>query len=99
VAYAVRAGAVYALAQRTWAVRYDWPPVARLLGITIVTGSLGMVAARAPLLASIGLHVGLLATYAGAVWGLGVLSPADRLALRTSVRSPASAVAVILGRS
>jgi O-antigen/teichoic acid export membrane protein len=99
VAYAVRAGAVYALAQRTWAVRYDWAPVARLLGITIVTGSLGMVAARAPLLASIGLHVGLLATYAAAVWGLGVLSPADRLALRKSVRSPASAVAVILGRS
>jgi O-antigen/teichoic acid export membrane protein len=98
VAYAVRAGAVYALAQRTWPVRYDWAPVMRLLLIAVVSGALGTVAAMGSLWASIALHIALFAGYAGAAWRLGVLSPADRAALRTSVRSPASAVAVILGR-
>jgi O-antigen/teichoic acid export membrane protein len=98
-AYAVRAGAVYALAQRTWVVRYQWTPVIKLLLIASVTGALGMLAARASLWASIGLHVALFAGYAGAAWRLGVLSSADRAALRKAVRSPASAVAVILGRS
>jgi O-antigen/teichoic acid export membrane protein len=98
-AYAVRAGAVYALAQRTWAVRYDWAPVLRLLLIAGVAGALGAVASRAPLWGSIGLHVALFAGFVAGAWRLGVLSPADRAALRRSVRSPASAVAVILGRS
>jgi O-antigen/teichoic acid export membrane protein len=98
-AYAVRAGAVYALAQRTWAVRYEWAPVGRLLFIAGVIGAIGTVAARAPLWASIASHAALFAVYAGAVWGLGVLSPTDRATLRKSVRSPASALSLILGRS
>jgi O-antigen/teichoic acid export membrane protein len=98
-AYAVRAGAVYALAQRAWVVRYEWGPVIRLLLIAGVTGALGVVAARTPLWASIVLHVALFGGYVGAAWRLGVLSPADRAALRRSVRSPGSAIAVILGRS
>jgi O-antigen/teichoic acid export membrane protein len=98
-AYAVRAGAVYVLAQRTWHVRYQWTPVIRILAIGCVTTALGMIAAQTPIWASIALHAALFVGYAGAVWTLGVLSPADRAALRTSVRSPASAVALILGRS
>jgi O-antigen/teichoic acid export membrane protein len=98
-AYAVRAGAVYALAQRTWAVRYQWAPVIRLLLIAGVIGALGTVAARAPLWASIVSHAALFVAYAGGAWRLGVLSPADRATLQKSVRSPASALALILGRS
>jgi O-antigen/teichoic acid export membrane protein len=98
-AYAVRAGAVYVLAQRTWPVRYEWAPVIRLLAIACVTGALGVVAAQTPVATSIALHVALFVGYVGAVWSFGVLSTADRAALRKSVRSPASAIAVILGRS
>jgi O-antigen/teichoic acid export membrane protein len=98
-AYAVRAGAVYALAQRTWAVRYEWAPVIRLLLIASVVGALGTLAARAPLWASIACHAALFVGYVAATWRLGVLSPADRATLGKSLRSPASAVALILGRS
>jgi O-antigen/teichoic acid export membrane protein len=98
-AYAVRAGTVYVFAQRTWPVRYDWRPVIRLLLVTVAVGAVGAIASRAPLLLSLTLHVALLGAYAAAVWSVGILAPADRMALRKSVRSPTSAVAVILGRS
>lgn len=98
-AYGVRTGAIYVLAQRTWPVRYDWSPVVRLLLIACLAGAGGLLASRAPIGLSIGLHILLFVGYAVAVWNLGVLSSADRRALRTSIRSPASAIAAILGRS
>ncbi len=98
-AYAVRTGAVYVFAQRTWPIRYEWTPVIRLLVIACVTGVAGVVASRAPVGIAIALHILLFIGYAGAVWSFGVLSPADRTVLLTSVRSPASAIGAILGRS
>jgi O-antigen/teichoic acid export membrane protein len=85
--------------QRLWPIRYEWAPVARLLGLAVLVSAAGLaVPSTMPVVASIGLHAGLLAIYAVALWHLGVIAEPARARVRAIVRSPRAAVSGLLTR-
>lgn len=91
-AFFVRWSLTYAVSQRVWPIRYDWPPVFRLLAVA--TGC-SLVAVLAPALAlpvSIALHLVLLVVYGILVWLAAILTPEEKQLIRGSVNRVAGTI-------
>jgi len=94
--FAVREFLVYNRAQGLWPIKFNWPPVLRLVALATVVCTVGvLVAANGPWM-SLALDTSLLVAYLAGVWFLDVLSEDDRLALRRFLRSPRATLAAFM---
>jgi len=97
IAFAIRYVIIYISAQRLWRVQYEWTPVVRLTLIAGVVYAASFAIRTDELILSLALRAGLLVVYAVAVWFGGVLSNADRCAVRLAVASPRLLLARMAG--
>ena len=97
--FAVREGAVYAISQRLWPVKYRWGPVLRIVVLAVIVGVAGVVLPRSNIWSSLALRLVLLAAYFVGVWNCGILSTSDRLTLKRLVRSRVGALVALNQRS
>ena len=78
LAFSVRWALTYHFSQRLWPVRYDWAPVAKVI---LAAVSVSLVAGLLPplhLAASLLIHLLLFVLYIAAVWGMNVLTRAEK---------------------
>ena len=80
IAYVVRYALTYVFSQRLWPVRYDWPPVIRLIALTAVTYGISVYIPWGPLVYMLPARISLYIVYLIAVWFAGVVSADDRAA-------------------
>ena len=97
--FAVREGAVYALSQRLWRIRYRWGPVLRLLLVATVVCVAGQLLPHGRLWWSLSTRFLLLIGYLGGLWLVGGLSVDDRLAIKRLIRSPRFALIALKERT
>jgi O-antigen/teichoic acid export membrane protein len=84
IAYAVRSALTYFYSQQLWPVRYDWPPVIRLIALTGLTYLISWYIPWGPLVYTLPVRISLYIAYLILVWFAGVVSADDRAAaLRT----------------
>jgi O-antigen/teichoic acid export membrane protein len=82
IAFAVRHMVLFTLSQRLVYVRYDWPPILRLLGAALVAYVVSLTLPNAGLVVSIAMRTVIIAAYLIAVWRLSILSERDRAFVR-----------------
>jgi O-antigen/teichoic acid export membrane protein len=82
IGYAVRYAGVYIKSQQLWNVRYDWPPVRRLVALGIVVVVAGALLPSGPLALAITIRACLFVLYGLLVWKLPILTDDERQALR-----------------
>ena len=87
--FGVREWVTYVVSQRLWPVRYRWGPVLRLLFLATSVCVIGVLLPQPNVWVSLATRGLLLVAYLGGVWYAGVLSPADRMAVRQFVASRA----------
>jgi O-antigen/teichoic acid export membrane protein len=80
IAYVVRYALTYVFSQRLWPVRYDWPPVIRLIALSAVTYGISVYIPWGPLVYMLPVRISLYLVYLIAVWFAGVVSADDRAA-------------------
>ncbi len=80
IAYVVRYALTYVFSQRLWPVRYDWPPVIRLIVLSAVAYGISVYIPWGPLVYMLPVRISLYVVYLIAVWFAGVVSADDRAA-------------------
>lgn len=96
-AFAIRSILIYRFSQRLWPLRYEWPPVVRLLALAVAAVSVQLALPTMRLVPSLLVRSGLLVAYAFGVWKLDVIPVEERDLLRGWLRNPAAAVREIAG--
>lgn len=87
-AFAVRYGATYYFAQRLWPVRYQWPPVVRIIACgTLVCGIAAVLPNVGDRFGSLLVHAALFVLYLLGIWHLGALPAADKVRASCLVRA------------
>jgi O-antigen/teichoic acid export membrane protein len=94
LAFGVRSAVTHVASQRLWPIRYEWPPVWRLIGVATVVYAAGRLVPTASLAGSIVIHSLLFGVYLVLLWFTGVIPAEGRERVRRLIRQPRTAAPV-----
>lgn len=91
-AFGLRCILIYRFSQRLWPLRYDWPPVLRLVGLAAAAVAVATALPVMPLIPSLAFRALIGLAYIAAVWKSDIIPIEERDLLRGWVHDPVGAV-------